>query len=519
MAVDRDTIYRPGLLPPTAIQDLLRSNEPPGETEIAIITGLITHFRHTVEVLTARMGIRGTTSDQLTELIAERDELDESVQQYTALLSPIRRMPPEIMCEIFSWTLPHTRRVPGSLPIGAPWYLGQISTRWREIALALPSLWSSITVLHAKKHPHKEASPLRIVQTQLTRSASASLHVDFEWEVDGSDAGPFFDALLPHSHRWRSLRLLLGDDIHSHLEYLRAAKGRMFQLSTLEIEAELHGGVPLDVFCIAPRLQEVFLTDPTLNDVSLPLLVPWNQITRYRGVATTEYLVDLLRSATHLVEGVFGCSDEENGLPELDATVIALPRLLHFYVERSDLLDLVATPNLKYLACDTVAPIQPLVERSSCHLTTLVLTECPFTNNLTLLPDDVVSLLQHIPTLKSLVLEASPIHPQSNHRVLSALTVTGSSDICPNLTYLAYGFVADGNVFAHGTLIRMIRSRMHPTHICRLAQLRVLCAPTEDNVEDELDEMQTLADEGLDVEVLHNAFEFIDQARYSFFLS
>ncbi|KAJ7670011.1 hypothetical protein DFH06DRAFT_1372677, partial [Mycena polygramma] len=105
--------HAPRLVPPTpllstAIQHLLRTNEPPGDTEMPIITGLISHFQRAVDALTARIGIPEATLDQL---IAERDQMVERVQKYTAVLSPVRRVPPEIMCEIFSRTLPHTTRV------------------------------------------------------------------------------------------------------------------------------------------------------------------------------------------------------------------------------------------------------------------------------------------------------------------------------------------------------------------------------------------------------------------------
>ncbi|KAJ7670038.1 hypothetical protein DFH06DRAFT_160069 [Mycena polygramma] len=119
------------------IQHLLDSNDPPADTEIHTITGLIFHSQRAAEALTARIGIPGATLDQRT---AERDELVQRAQQYTAVLSPVRRVPPEIISEIFSSTLPQTRRVAGSVPIGAPWYLGQISRRWRGISLAIPSL-------------------------------------------------------------------------------------------------------------------------------------------------------------------------------------------------------------------------------------------------------------------------------------------------------------------------------------------------------------------------------------------
>ncbi|KAJ7670023.1 hypothetical protein DFH06DRAFT_1179833 [Mycena polygramma] len=517
--------YAPRLVPPTlllstAIQHLLRTNEPPGDTEMPIITGLISHFQRAADALTARIGIPEATLDQL---IAERDQMVERVQQYTAVLSPIRRMPLEIMCEIFSWTSPHTRRVPGSLSTGAPWYLGQISTRWREIALALPSLWSSITVLHTVQYSHEKVSLLPMVQAQLIRSANEPLDVDFEWWRDEMDARPYLAALLPHSDRWASFRLRCCDNLHALLQLLCAAKGRLSRLKTLDIldpdYDDPDGNVPstaLDTFCIAPALREVLLAKPTFYLPSPPLLIPWHQLTRYRGVATTEYFLRVLRTASHLVEGAFGFTDEFS--ETLDDAVIVFPHLQRLDFERGDLLDHVIAPQLTYLSCNVVEPILPFLQRSSCQLTTLVLTLAYRWQPVALTPADVISVLEHTSTLESLVLEASPEDHQGNDRILSALTVTDTSVICPTLTFFAYGSATDVDVFSRAIFIGVIHSRLHSTHTCRLSHLRVLCPPKQAKTPDKLDEMQTLVDEGLDVDILYGPSQFIWDARNLFVL-
>ncbi|KAJ7670010.1 hypothetical protein DFH06DRAFT_1372675 [Mycena polygramma] len=361
--------------------------------------------------------------------------------------------------------------VPGSLSTGAPWYLGQISTRWREIALALPSLWSSITVLHTVQYSHEKASPLPMVQAQLIRSANEPLDVDFEWWRDEMDAGPYLADLVLHSDRWASFRLLCRDNLDPLLQLLHPGKGRLSRLNTLEIgDPDWDEDVPftaLDTFFIAPVLREVLLTSATFYFPSPALLIPWHQITRYRGVATMEYR------------------------KTLDDAVIVSPHLHRLYVERGDFLDHFIAPELAYLSCNAVEPILPFLQRSACQLTTLVLT-LAYRQPFALPPADVISLLQHTSALKSLVLEASPEDQQGNDRILSALTVTGALDICPALTFFAYGSATDVDLFSRDIFIRMIHSRLHSTHICRLSRLRVLCPPTQDKAADNLDEMQTL---------------------------
>ncbi|KAJ7239590.1 hypothetical protein B0H12DRAFT_1001579, partial [Mycena haematopus] len=79
---------------------------------------------------------------RLKQLEAERARLSSFRTQSCAILSPLRRMPPEILGEIFSRTIP-------ALPDRtrySPWFLTHISRRWREIAISTSSLWSRVVV-------------------------------------------------------------------------------------------------------------------------------------------------------------------------------------------------------------------------------------------------------------------------------------------------------------------------------------------------------------------------------------
>ncbi|KAJ7670006.1 hypothetical protein DFH06DRAFT_1037954 [Mycena polygramma] len=459
----------------------------------------------------------------LNQFICERDDLAKRVQLCTAVLSPIRRLPPEIVCEIFSWTLPRTRRVAGEPPTGAPWYLGQISGVWRQIALSLPSLWSSMAIIHTEDFASADFSPLPLVEAQLIRSANAPLEVDFEWKTDEDDAVPFLDALIPHSDRWKSLCLHCCAS-NTLLECMRPAKGRLSRLDTLEIydsawEEDNTSSQGMDIFSIAPSLTHILLTNSTFDYFSPTLFVPSAQIIRYSGVQTTEYAVDLLRETSQLVECGLGFVDIDEG--RLFPT-ITLPHLRRMFLEQGDFLAHLAAPKLEYLSCDDVDAMVSFVQRSSCHLTTLVLTQGPLTSApFALPPEDLVSLLQHTPALKNLVLQANTTEKEHNHRVLSAMTVTGSPhDICPNLVFLAYGAATSVDAFSGGVFIAMIRSRIHPDRTCRLSSLRIFSGPPAHDAEDLVDGIQTVIDEGLvDLKILPNPFPLIEQARYSFVIT
>ncbi|KAJ7669991.1 hypothetical protein DFH06DRAFT_159597 [Mycena polygramma] len=503
-------------LPPTpclsSLHHLLQSNNPPADAEIPVLAEFASIGRCKMDALDAQ--IKNLTAT-LNRLISERDDMASQVQQCTAVLAPIRRVPPEIICAIFSWTLPRTKRVAGELPTGAPWYLGQISGIWRQIALGLPSLWNSITVFHTEISSWKDFSPLPMVAAQLIRSANAPLEVDFEWMTYEGEAAPFMDALLTHSHRWRSFRLLCCDS-GGLLTLMHPAKGRLAQLDTLEIDdsGREEGGasVASDIFSIAPNLRQVLLTNASFNHYSPALLIPWQQLTQYRGVETVEHLVHILQAASGLVDGALGFTDEEQEIP--DGPVITLPHLRRLFTERGDFLARLTAPQLEYLSCDTVRPLVPFVERSSCRLTTLVVIDGSLSSRPPFAPasEDVIMLLRHTPALKNLVLQASEVDEEDNTRVLRALTMTGSSsDICPSLTFFAYGPSTSATLLGD-VFVAMIRSRRQPNRVCQLSSLRVFSCPRSD-----ARKLLAAMDQGLDVKF--SPSESVQQARYSFVLT
>ncbi|KAJ7821731.1 hypothetical protein B0H13DRAFT_2449202, partial [Mycena leptocephala] len=72
----------------------------------------------------------------IDRLLCEVEELRRCSEQHKALIAPIRRVPPEVMAEIFlqlaeieadTWR--------------SPLIFGRICRDWRSIALSMPRLW------------------------------------------------------------------------------------------------------------------------------------------------------------------------------------------------------------------------------------------------------------------------------------------------------------------------------------------------------------------------------------------
>ncbi|KAJ7670612.1 hypothetical protein DFH06DRAFT_1369593 [Mycena polygramma] len=134
---------------------LLTSNDTPCDSEVPFIRNIISDAEAQILIpLDARID---TVKDQirdlratLAHLVHRRKEAAQHVRQHQSIISPVRKMPPELIWEIFASTVINNSELDnsgGNVPAPVtPWYLGQISRSWRHCALSCVNLWSAITV-------------------------------------------------------------------------------------------------------------------------------------------------------------------------------------------------------------------------------------------------------------------------------------------------------------------------------------------------------------------------------------
>ncbi|KIM76328.1 hypothetical protein PILCRDRAFT_36243, partial [Piloderma croceum F 1598] len=76
----------------------------------------------------------------LDGLTRKHDALQTYAHLHTALVAPIRRLPPEVLSKIFL-RYNDENNVPYIRLNKAPLLLGSMCSRWRTIALSTPRLW------------------------------------------------------------------------------------------------------------------------------------------------------------------------------------------------------------------------------------------------------------------------------------------------------------------------------------------------------------------------------------------
>ncbi|KAF7376721.1 hypothetical protein MSAN_00089200 [Mycena sanguinolenta] len=159
--------------------------------------------------------------ERIRELSAKRDEIQAHIDSQKALISFPRRLPADIVREIFVACLPTSRNAVMSVR-EAPLVLCRICSAWRTIALSAPTLWASLHVpfqFVMFKKPR-----ILAVEQWLQRSGACPISISvsdmerwkWEWAGEGlpiterealSDRLRAVDALTMSlcavAHRWR----------------------------------------------------------------------------------------------------------------------------------------------------------------------------------------------------------------------------------------------------------------------------------------------------------------------------
>ncbi|KAF9462010.1 hypothetical protein BDZ94DRAFT_759795 [Collybia nuda] len=283
-----------------------------------------------------------------------------------AVLAPIRRIPAEILGEIFLWCLP---QMPHPDVEKAPLLLCRISRFWRHVAESIPQLWCKVGVLETdlrrygldpkRRFDSRRKNIIPIIREWISR-AGPHLPLSLYLGRGTTSIGPetaqqLVDILTEYSPRCRTLHIRPPDPRFfdsffslpsSHIPLLESATLMIFATQT-----------PMVIFESAPRLRHLSITYPTdRHEILHPF--PWSQLT-YLAISDNSihitFWVTIFSQCTMLQHGVFSVRTNDymgHGLGGLRANV-TLHHLhdldLTFDGTLSDLLDSFRLPVLKKL--------------------------------------------------------------------------------------------------------------------------------------------------------------------------
>ncbi|KAJ7609332.1 hypothetical protein DFH06DRAFT_1485820 [Mycena polygramma] len=235
---------------------LLNSNEPPLDSEVVIVQSAIVKADGRLAWLANEIS---QLRDRLQRLEEEQVSLSSFRAQNRAILSPLRRMPPEVLSEIFAWASPLAKlrkmRITDS-----PWLFTHVSRRWRAVAILNPSLWSLVVISCHSGPDQSPCYPTAMVETQVSRAHTLKVHFH---GCETSDSRPqleMFRSLTKHASRWEELGLTLTSFLVPLLADLR---GRLPLLRRLWIQcadqASQEAEESIQCFQTAPSLAPIAL--------------------------------------------------------------------------------------------------------------------------------------------------------------------------------------------------------------------------------------------------------------------
>jgi hypothetical protein len=224
------------------LTELLRNNELPSESRLQ-------------ETMQLRSGAHEDLlhiDTEIQHLMAKREQVQRSLDVYNTILSPARRLLPDVLQEIFYHCIGQTYPILSATE--APMLLTRVCSLWRSVALSSPRIWTRLHIplpgdpkmysrygtfrmnddqageIRRQMFSKMMQLRCRAVKDWLDRSGSLPLSLSisfpfgYESPTDNSDVeedevvDPLFHTIRPFAPRWRHLALSMPFYIYQKLE-------------------------------------------------------------------------------------------------------------------------------------------------------------------------------------------------------------------------------------------------------------------------------------------------------------
>ncbi|KAJ7830352.1 hypothetical protein B0H14DRAFT_3872688 [Mycena olivaceomarginata] len=472
--------------PQSPCPELLLSNAVPADFQVLEIRKLIESVEEDICNLDAQI-LR--LQRLITQLISRRAELNNFAYEHRGTISAVRRIPSEILTEIFlRCTDPEVEpRFPGdfraSYDLLQP--IIQVCGRWRTVGLASPRLWNRFEIDGDR---NEDPGLGREISLRLQRSGQVPLFISLNSYGQSCFPG-IMDILFDVSSRWEAAALILSE---ADFRFLLESTCTFPILKKLLIASwEFIEWPAADVrqfFERFPALEELSLRSDEFNNMTI---LPWSRI---RTWELNEFPADqLLQTLPLLSPGArvaagYGSAPNSyfgNVTSPISALILddceaifmdlVLGSLTAPFLER-----LVISPSC--LSSSTLGSIiVSFLSRSKCPLTHLSLG--------VLLDDDELFSILESPYARDVVHLSICCYTEKTSNRPRCIDALATHDILPNLRVLEL----EGNTELEETAVLAIIASRRPT----LRQLRIegypLLSPAA---------VQALGEDGLEV-MLH----------------
>ncbi|KAF4614190.1 hypothetical protein D9613_007582 [Agrocybe pediades] len=419
---------------------------------------------HTSSPKRAGVPLSLTKIQELTEM---REQSQSSLKKLESLLAPIRRIPLELLDNIFIHCLPRERFMKPDIT-EAPISIMGVCRVWRDISINVPELWTSLDLTEKERNLPRRTDPNQCNRTALLdlyfkRAGSRlplSLCID-----DGPDTVPFniTTTYRKLSHRWQHLKVY-----QPKCDYFSFPPGDYSNLETFELVTPtgMHHTSTTDMakaLCLAPRLQQFIWTNQVLHPLHCKLDLKWGRLTRISlntsiNVDQCLTIMSQAKRVTHLAFKHISISSAT-----LSNLNIVLPRLksfvLHTEYNAAFILNEITAPKLQELVLNLRTwphdAVKAMLLRSRCPIESLNLYFPPVSE-----PELIETLELVQGTLKELTVQNDAGVPSISETILARMTDTGVEPVlCPKVAVIAlYGCLK----CSPGSFHDMVLSRINP---------------------------------------------------------
>ncbi|KAJ7631612.1 hypothetical protein DFH06DRAFT_1101562 [Mycena polygramma] len=483
---------------------LLETNDPPLEVEMHAVRETITKEEARLRILDENIAHMQSV---LAALSQKRDESKVKIRLHRAIISPLRRLPPEILGLVFSHTIPPLDELERMMEYtsfkfgtdSSPWVLTRICSRWRNISMSSPSLWTNIVLSSTllgdpatsevgsfdtsdEELPLVEY-PLDMLNAQLTRSGNAPFTVVVRVLNLPNNT---LTVLLESSTRWVRLALPNGSSLCTSLS------GRVPSLREIEITESWTIRSNNNNVLVAPALHHIWL-----QAHFVPFILPWTQITCYQARGTWAQHLDVLPLMVNLLEAhLFLLIGDPGG------SQVIVPSLRRLYLQgRSLIPDTLILPALEDLFIFDV-PFESFswLQHSPCQAKRLAITISGYA------AENIFDFFQQFPSVTDLTITANVMPERAvETNVFDIFEQLQNPILLPSLNRIALHFCFDEKLWVFNDVVDFIRSRQkhtsHPLRCLSLGGSKYAFTPSVDLYYEPTLRLTRLQEDGLHVDI------------------
>ena len=413
----------------------------------------------------------------LQHLMADQLATEIKINSLKAILSPIKKVPGEVMSIIFECCVlpfapetfmdvdelrPRYRR-----PVAPPLVLSQVCRSWRDLALSLPKLWSNIEAcitqgpyMGISSFVHSAEKQTNIVAHYVKHSKSCPLACKVQIEASQealltcqNTIKQLLGLLAAQSNRWRSMTLSFPGEDTPISPILESIQGDLTCLRFLKISREKRARMPFVLFPAgapvpldhspmllgnAPMLVGLHFYGTSFS----PSVVRWTQLKDLSIDQPIDYRIDAISNCKNLEKLSLAFSFLSQDISS--TTLITFPKLqilaVHACGNTAALNSLLASftvPQLRMLSITTSdhtreVQLAPFLHRLSRPLEALEIDISSVD------PIILVEWLRLVPSLREL---SFGIRSILTHEMTHSLAPNGDEEfICPSLIRLRANF-------------------------------------------------------------------------------